>query len=164
MLKKEDITIHFRSKINSSLRERLERIFFFNWNQSRYAARITQSVKEYSKPVIAEEGEGEIALVFKDRAIGQTLHIFDSIDPDAALIGVVMYERDSPEQITIIHLALHETCKEIFKKENVNIAAVVIEELFTLFRKIKGVERVRIYYTNRTVKLKVVVPLPLAAE
>src|SRR6056297_1427907 len=162
MLKKQDITIHFRSKINAELRERLERIFFFNWNQSRYAARITQSVKEYSKPGIEEEGKDEIALVFKDRSIGQTLHIFDSDGQDAVLIGVVMYERDSPEQITIIHLALHETCKEIFKAENVNIAAVVIEELFSLFRKIKGVERVRIYYTNRTVKLKAVVPV--AAE
>ena len=158
MLKKEDITVYFRSKIDDSLRERLERIFFFNWNQSRYASRITQSVKEYAKPVIAEEGDGEIALVFNDRSIDQTLHIFDSDTPDAALIGVVMYERDSPEQITIIHLALHETCKEIFKKENVNIAAVVIEELFTLSRKIKGVDRVRIYYTDRTVKLKAVVP------
>ena len=157
MLKKEDITIHFRSKIKTDLRERLERIFFFNWNQSRYAARITQSVKEYSKPVIEEEGKGEIALVFKDRSIGQTLHIFDSDSDDAALIGVVMYERDSPEQITIIHLALHETCKEIFKKEKMNVAGVVIEELFSLFRKIKGVERVRIYYTDRTVKLKALV-------
>jgi hypothetical protein len=159
MLKKEDITIHFRSKIKADLRERLERIFFFNWNQSRYAARITQSVKEYSKPVIEEEGNDEIALVFKDRSIGQTLHIFDSDGQDAALIGVVMYERDSPEQITIIHLALHETCKEIFKTDNVNVAAVVIEKLFALFSKIKGVERVRIYYTNRAVKLKAVVPV-----
>ena len=159
MLKKEDITIHFRSKIDVSLRERLERIFFFNWNQSRYASRITQSVKEYAKPVIVDEGDDEIALVFNDRTIGQTLHIFDSDGHDAALIGVVMYERDTPEQITIIHMALHETCKEIFKKENVNIAAVVIEELFALFRKIKGVERIRIYYTNRTVKLKAVVPV-----
>lgn len=155
-MKKEDITTHFRSKINAGLRERLERIFFFNWNQSRYAARITQSVKEYSKPVIEDEGDDEIALVFKDRSIGQTLHIFDSDNDDAVLIGVVMYERDSPEQITVVHLALHEQCKEIFKKEKVNVAGVVIEELFYLFRKIKGVERVRIYYTNQKVKLKAV--------
>lgn len=164
MLKKEDIVIHFKSRIDASLRERLERIFFFNWNQSRYAPRITQSVKEYSKPVIVEEENGEIALVFKDRSIGQTLHIFDSNEEDASLIGVVMYERDSKEQITIVHLALHEQCKEIFKKERVNVAAVVIEKLFTLFQKIKGVNRVRMYYTDRTVKLKAIVPLPLAAE
>jgi hypothetical protein len=164
MLNKEDITIHFRSKIDSGLRERLERIFFFNWNQSRYAARITMSVQEYSKPVIEDEGDDEIALVFQDRSIGQTLHVFDSESPDAALIGVVMYERDSPEQITIIHLALHEQCREIFKKEKVNVAGVVIEELFLLFRKIKGVERVRIYYTNRTVKLKAVVPENLSVS
>lgn len=157
MLKKEDIIIHFRSKIDSSYREELERIFFFNWNQSRYASRITQSVKDYAKPVIIEEDDNEIALVFKDRSIGQTLHIFDSDHNDANLIGVVMYERDSEDQITIVHLALHERCKEIFKKEKVNVAAVVIEKLFTLFRKIKGVERVRMYYTDKTVKLKVLI-------
>ncbi len=152
-MKKEDITIHFRSKIDAGLRERLERIFFFNWNQSRYAARITQSVKEYSKPLIEDEGDNEISLVFKDRSVGQTLHIFDSDSPDAALIGVLMYERDSPEQITVIHLVLHEKCKEIFKKEKINVASVVLEKLFSLFRKIKGVDRIRIYYTNRTIKL-----------
>lgn len=158
MLKKEDITIHFRSKIDAGLRHRLERIFFFNWNQSRYASRITQSVKEYSKPVIEDEGNDEIALVFEDRSIGQTLHIFDSDSDDAALVGVVMYERDSPDQITIIHLALHEQCKEIYKKDKVNVAAVVLEELFFLLRKIKGVKQVRVYYTNKTVKLKVMKP------
>lgn len=155
MLKKEDIIIHFRSKIDASYREELELIFFFNWNQSRYASRITQSVKEYAKPVIVDAGEGMVALVFKDRKIGQTLHIFDGDRDNANLIGVVMYERDSEEQITIVHLVLHERCKEIFKKEKVNVAAVVIEELFSLFQKIKGVNKVRMYYTDRTVKLKV---------
>lgn len=154
MLKKEDVVIHFRSKIDASLREELERIFFFNWNQSRYASRITQSVKEYAKPVIVDEENGEIALVFKDQKIGQSLHIFDNHHSDANLIGVVMYERDSKEQITIVHLVLHEHCREIFKNEGVNIVSVVLEELFLLFHKIKGVERIRMYYINKTLKLK----------
>lgn len=157
MLKKEDITLHFRSNIDASYREELERLFFFNWNQSRYAKRITQSVKDYAKPVIVDLEDDEIALVFKDREIGQTLHIFDSDLANASLIGVVMYERDTEERITIVHLALHERCKQIFKDEKVNIAAVVLEELFVLFRKIKGVQRVRIYYTDREVKLKTMV-------
>ena len=161
MLKKEDITLHFRSKIDASLREELERIFFFNWNQSRYASRITQSVKEYSKPVITDVNKDEIALVFNDPLIGQTLHIFDSDKPNANLIGVVMYERDTPEQVTIIHLAIHEHCKEIFKREKINVAAVILDEVFSLLRQIKGVSRVRIYYTNRTIKLKNVVPVEI---
>jgi len=159
MLKKEDIILHFRSSIDASYRDELERIFFFNWNQSRYAARITQSVKEYAKPVIVdlEEEKGKIALLFTDRTIGQTLHIFDGDGENANLIGVAMYERDTEERITIVHLALHEQCKQIFKDERMNVASIVLEELFSLFQKIKGVQRVRIYYINREVKLKALV-------
>ena len=152
MLNKEDVVLHFRSKIDASYRDELERLFFFNWNQSRYASRITQSVKDYSKPVIVEEGE-EIALVFKDRTIGQTLHIFDSEDTDASLIGVVMYERDTKERITVVHLALHERCRQIFKSEGINVAAIVMDELFSIFSKIKGVKKVRIYYLDKEVKI-----------
>src|SRR5699024_8400238 len=147
MLRKEDVVLHFRSKIAAAYYDRLERMFFFNWNQSRYAVRITQSVKDYSKPVIMEEGN-QIALVFKDRSVGQTLHIFDSAEDDAELIGVVMYERDSRERITIVHLALHERCRRIFKEEKINIAASALDELFSIFKKIKGINRVRIYYIN----------------
>src|SRR5699024_1649664 len=152
MLRKEDVVLHFRSSIDASYYDRLERMFFFNWNQSRYAGRITQSVEDYAKPVIIEEGD-QIALVFKDRSVGQTLHIFDSANDDAELIGVVMYERDSREQITIVHLVLHERCRRIFKEEKVNIAALVLEELLTIFKKIRGVNRVRIYYINKEIKL-----------
>ncbi|MDZ7693171.1 MAG: hypothetical protein U5K69_18965 [Balneolaceae bacterium] len=85
--------------------------------------------------------------------MGQTLHIFDSDEPDANLIGVVMFERDSRARITIIHIALHERCREIFEEEGLNITALVIKKLFSIFKLIKGVERVRIYYINKEVKI-----------
>lgn len=152
MQQKQNIEIHFKSKIDPEYRDTLERIFFFNGNQKKYAARITQSVSEYSKPVIAQQ-DGKIALKFEDKKMGQTLHIFDGDYPGSNLIGVLMYVRDSQKRITIVHLALHERCKKIFCVDGVNVASVVIKKLFSIFKQIKGVERIRIYYLNKELNL-----------
>ncbi len=95
------------------------------------------------------EENGEVSLVFEDRNIGQTLHIFDGDHDDAELIGVVMYVRDSDERVTIVHLALHENCNRIYKSEGVNIASIVLEEVIKTMQPIKGIKRIRIYYINR---------------
>ncbi|WP_133120222.1 hypothetical protein [Rhodohalobacter barkolensis] len=123
-------------------------MFYFNRNQSRYVDRINQSIKEYSKPIVVEEN-GEVALVFKEREIGQTLHIFDGDYEGAALIGAVMYVRDSEERITIVHMALHEECSRIYKEEGVNIVGIVMHEVLSIFKKMKGVSTVRIYYIDK---------------
>lgn len=148
MLKREDVVIHFKSSIDASYREELDSMFYFNRNQSRYVERINRSIEEYSKPIVVEEN-GEVALVFKERKMGQTLHIFDGDYEGAALIGAVMYVRDSKERITIVHLALHEECKRIHKEEGVNVVGVVLHELLTIFKKMKGAKRVRLYYIDK---------------
>lgn len=157
MLKKEDVVLHFQSKIKPEYREDLDSLFYFNRNQTRYVDRINKSIEEYSKPIVIEEN-GEVSLVFEDRNVGQTLHIFDGDHEGASLIGVVMYVRDTKERITIVHLALHENCNLIYKSEGINIASIVMEEVLTLVNTIKGIERVRIYYINREFSIHKLVP------
>jgi hypothetical protein len=153
MLKKEDVVVHFKSKLAEHYRDELDSMFYFNRNQKRYVDRINSSIEEYSKPIVVEE-DGEVSLVFQDRKIGQTLHIMDGDYEDAALIGVVMYVRDSKERITIVHLALHEECGRIHKEEGVNIVGLVLHEILSLFKKMKGTERVRIYYIDKEFSLE----------
>jgi hypothetical protein len=150
----ETITLHFRSHIRGSYREELERLFFFNWQQSRYAPRITESVQEYAKPRIFEHPNGNVSLEFTKRDIGQTLHVFDSKSPKASLVGVLMFARDNAEQITIVHLAVHETCGRIFKEEGINVAGEIIKKALDSFRNLKGIQRVRIYYNGKVIRLK----------
>jgi hypothetical protein len=152
MLKKEDVILHFKSKISADYREDLESLFYFNRNQWRYASKITQSIEEYAKPVVAEEGD-ELSLVFENRDLGQTLHVFDGDGPAPNLIGVIMYVRDSEKKITIVHIAMHERCKTIYRNDGINITSIVIDEVFTIFKKIKGVEKVRIYYIGKEFSL-----------
>lgn len=152
MLKEKDVEIYFRSKIDASYESELERLFFFNHNQQKYIDRINRSLVEYSKPVLKNCGD-KVALVFEDEMIGQTLHLFDSNGHEAELIGVVMYARDSIDRVTIVHLVLHERCGVIYKKSHVNIASIVLQELISTFRKMKGVEKVRLYYTDTEISI-----------
>lgn len=148
MLKKEDVKIHFKSSLDSEYRDELDSLFYFNRNQSRYVNRINRSIEEYSKPVVVQEN-GEVSLVFKDRDMGQTLHILDGDYEGASLIGVLMYVRDSKERITIVHMALHEKCERIHKEDGINIVGIVLHEVLSIFKKMKGIKKVRIYYINR---------------
>ena len=154
MFKEKDVVIHLTSKLDADYRNNLDELFYFNRNQLRYVDRINKSIEDYSKPVVIEEN-GEVALVFEKQDLGQTLYILDddSTAEDAALIGVIMYVRDSVNTITIVHIALHETCKIIYKQDNVNILAIILNRIFEQFSKLKGLEKVRIYYINKEFRL-----------
>lgn len=149
----DEVKVFFRSVIEPHYYGELERIFYFNMNQSRYAERITRSVKEYDKPCIIRDIDG-IRLAFRNPDLGQTLHIFDTDKENASIIGVLMFVRDNREQVTLVHLALHEKCSAIFRVEGVNITMVVFKELVRLLRKMNGVEHIRLYYNQKIIKLK----------
>jgi hypothetical protein len=148
MLTKSEVKIRIQSKLGIEYRDDLERLFFFNHNQKRYAGRITESVSEYAKPKLFEDYR-EVSLEFEQRDLGQTLYIFDDDDISPELVGVLMYVRDSIDRITIVHIAMHEHCRQIFKQEAVNVVKIVLDEVFTVISKIKGIERIRIYYSGR---------------
>ena len=152
MLTTEEVTISFKSDLDKRYRERLDRLFFFNRNQPKYVKRINQSIDEYSMPVLKEK-EGRVSVVFRDEWLGQSIHILDSERADSELIGVVMYVRDSLDLITIVHMVLDEECNAILRRSSVNVALIILDELIALFRKIKGVSRVRLYYTGKVIRI-----------
>ena len=152
-MNKRDVTISFASKIDASYKNDLERIFFFNWHQSKYAPRITQSVKDYAKPIIFDNDDGSISLEFEERAMGQTLHIFDSEQDGASLIGVLMYVRENNKQITIVHVALHEGCTKLFNDSGINVLSLVTKKIKEMFSRIKGIEKIYFYYNNKSISL-----------
>ena len=148
-----EIEIFFRSRLPESFRDQLDRVFFFNNNQSRFTKRINRSIEEFTRPVIKTFGT-EVAVDFQDDTIGQTLHVIDSNNiEEASLVGIVMYVRDRPDRLTIVHIVLHENCGFMYKKERINIASLIMEELMPMFRMIKGVDKVRLYYPNKTLRL-----------
>lgn len=152
MLRIGDIDIFFKSKIDLSYKEELDRLFFFNGNQRKYEEVVEQSIDDYPMPIL-KEYSNKVAIVFKENGIGQTLHIMDSNRSDAELIGVVMYVRDSVDTITIVHMVLHEECKAILKRSNVNIALIILERLIANFKKLKGIKKVRFYYSDKVLRI-----------
>lgn len=153
MLTIEDVNIVFKSTLDISYKDTLERIFFFNQRQHIYRDRINQSIDEFSMPVLKNQGK-QVAIVFKEEWMGQTLHILDSESPGAELIGIVIYTRNAQDMITIVHFVLHEACNTILKNDNLNIALVIFEELFKVFKRIRGVNKVQLYYTGKVFNIR----------
>ena len=99
--------IRVTSVLPVSFRDELERIVFFNPEQSLVTAPLVASIKRYGVPSIVEENG---CLRFRVHAFGrlQTLYAFDDTDDPSRLVGVAMFIRDKPSSLVVLHIAAHE--------------------------------------------------------
>ncbi|MCC5841312.1 MAG: hypothetical protein JJT96_14435 [Opitutales bacterium] len=139
--------LSYSSSLHLQDRRHLERIFFFNQSQPRYHERIVAAIELYSKPVVVVEGE-KVFLAFEDRAVGQSLHVFEETAKGRLFLGALLYTRDRPERVTIAHIALRERCRHNFQ-----ILTQIAEDLRKNFRRIQGVRELHFFYAGRTLRV-----------
>lgn len=139
--------IFFRSSIEASYRGQLERLFFFNPAQAKCRARIEEAIDIYGKPVLLQAGD-RIRLAFERPKHGQALHVFRESESGGVLIGAVLYVRDSHERITVAHFVL----RPLYSNDPV-ILSGLIRHLRVVFRRIKGIESFRIFYSGTTIRV-----------
>ena len=94
--------VSFSSTINPDQRETLERVFFYNKNQSEYYFDIKHLVESYGQPRIVEEND-RLYLNFEKI---DCQNIFIIIDHN--LVGLAIYYRDSLDNIDLVHIAVDE--------------------------------------------------------
>ena len=94
--------VSFSSTINPDQRETLERVFFYNKNQSEYYFDIKHLIESYGQPRIVEEND-RLYLNF-EKIDCQT--IFTIIDHN--LVGLAIYYRDSLDNIDLVHIVVDE--------------------------------------------------------
>ena len=100
-------TLQFSSLLPVAYRDELERIVFFNPEQSRVTASLLDSVRRYGVPSIFEN---DGLLRFRVPAFGpvQSLYAFDHNEQPPRLAGVVMFVRERANTMLLLHLAVHE--------------------------------------------------------
>lgn len=138
-------TLQFSSILPVSYRDELERIVFFNPEQERVTGPLLDSVRRYGVPGIFEDGG---LLRFRVPAFGaiQSLFAFDQSDQPARLVGVVMFVRESPETMLLLHLAVHEEYVGDGRCADAWVAPRLVAAVRAACRRTRGIKRLRMLY------------------
>jgi hypothetical protein len=146
---RELVEIRFSSTLPLSYRDELERIVFFNRDQHRVADPLLAAVSHFGAPSIVQDGN---SLRFSVPAFGpvQSLYALDENATPARLAGVVMFvrDRDSPDTMVVLHLAVHED----YAGDGPNAEHWVAPRLMSAVRnaclQIRGVAYLRVLYPS----------------
>jgi len=144
--------IFFSSSIDKQNFEEIERMFFFNLQQSRHLLEINEVVENFGIPKIVVTGQ-DLKFTLSKLNDCQTIFALDSQSNDAAVLGLIIFYRGSLENIDIIHIAVEEDCslRGDYAKEFVTIR--LIEKLRQDAGKIKGVTSITLPYIKTKINV-----------
>ncbi|NJK47510.1 hypothetical protein HC931_04340 [Candidatus Gracilibacteria bacterium] len=135
---------HFTSTLSCRHENALEALMFFNPQQKKFRNTVSQLVECYGNPKIFKDGD-RIRLQIGSSSIAQTLFCLDRAT-DGELIGVVVYIRESIEQLAIIHLAVQEDYLMSGCYGDRALALRLIQKVQEIGARLKGVESIKILY------------------
>jgi hypothetical protein len=94
------------SRLPADQRGALERLLFFNQQQSQFHHRIVESIASFGNPQIVDD-DGSLRIRLSDRQDAQAL--FAVADPQAMVpVGAAIYVRDLTERFVVAHIAVDE--------------------------------------------------------
>lgn len=100
-------TILITSRLNEEFREDLEQTLFFNPQQHKAEMGIRDCVERFGVPEISTEN-GFLRINVAAYPGSQALFSIDRTESEDILTGVIVYVRDTHEDISILHIAVAE--------------------------------------------------------
>jgi hypothetical protein len=135
----------FQSCVPVRYRHALERLVFFNPNQVSMQGAIARALDLYGTPEIVS-GPAGLSLRVSGCLEAQCLFALDT-DRRAALAGMLVYLRTSIEEILVVHIAVSETHGRT-RRTGMGVAMRLIRELRASARQLRGVQWIRLLYTD----------------
>ncbi|HJX52731.1 MAG TPA: hypothetical protein VJ801_08200 [Polyangia bacterium] len=137
--------IRISSILPVSYRDELERIVFFNPEQSRVATPLVAAVGRYGVPTISEETD---CLRFHLRGFReiQSLFALDESEAPAVLVGAVMFVREQEDRMLLLHLAVHERYTARGDRVGAWVALRLVAAVRSACMRTKGIRSLCILY------------------
>jgi hypothetical protein len=130
----------------------LEELLFFNPGQYRVREGIINSLEHFGHPRL-DESKGTLSVRVGDRE-AQTLFAYDRDRRGQDPIGVVVFLRTVPEEIAILHVAVHGDYALQGKQGGLGLGVTLVEKVKEIASRIVGVQRIVFFY-RQEVRLKV---------
>jgi hypothetical protein len=144
---------YFASTLSCRHEKALEALMFFNPQQKKFRNTVSLLVECYGNPTIVKDGD-RLRLQIGSSSLAQTLFCLDS-PTDGELIGVVVYIRESIEQLAIVHLAIDEDYLMSGCYGDRALALRLIQKVQEIGARLKGVEFITILYDRSLKKIPV---------
>ncbi|MGA9451198.1 MAG: hypothetical protein WBW41_07615 [Verrucomicrobiia bacterium] len=139
----------FSSKVQKQSREAVENLFFLNPRQYRVRDGITDALQKFGHPRLEEKDDNVYLRVGDGDA--QTLFAFDGNRPGGDPVGVVVFLRNSPTEIIIVHMAVQPDYALQGKHAGLGLGLALIEKVREIASRIVGVQRIVFFYRPEVV-------------
>jgi hypothetical protein len=143
------VNIVFSSRVPSECRAELEELLFLNPRQHRVREGILHSLERFGHPKVIDSSAGLAVKVGDLEA--QTLFAFDRLRDGEAPVGVVVFMRTAPEEIAIMHVAVHEDYALHGAEAGVGLGVTLVEKVKEIARRIVGIRRIVFFYRRQVV-------------
>lgn len=136
-------TIVITSRLGEDFREDLEQVLFFNPEQRKAIADIEHCVQHYGVPEITNEN-GFLRISLNSYSVAQTLYSIDRCEAGDTLAGVIVFVRNTHEDISILFVAI---AKNYILRGSITTARLVwdlVHQIMESAARISGVRNVKL--------------------
>ncbi|GMQ83271.1 MAG: hypothetical protein BMS9Abin06_0004 [Gammaproteobacteria bacterium] len=133
------------SKLGENFREDLEQMMFFNEEQYKAEAGIRNCVERYGVPEITTEN-GYLRIRVNAFSITQALFAIDRTESEDILSGVIVYVRDTVDNISILHIAIAENSALTGPVKTARLILDLLHQVIDSASRINGVKNVKLVY------------------
>ncbi len=110
---------------------------------------ILESLEQFGQPRLEESAQGLSVRVGKLEA--QTLFAYDRDRRHPAPIGLVVFLRTNPSDISIMHVAVHPDYSLRGKHKGAGLGATLVEKVKEIAIRIVGIKRIVFFYRQQVV-------------
>jgi hypothetical protein len=143
------VNIVFSSRVPIECRAELEELLFLNPRQHLVRDGIINSLERFGHPKVVETPTG-LAIKVGDLE-SQTLFAFDRARDSEAPVGAVIFIRTGREEMSIMHVAVHEDYALHGAEAGVGLGVTLVEKVKEIARRIVGIQRIVFFYRRHVV-------------
>jgi ribosomal protein S18 acetylase RimI-like enzyme len=143
------VNLLFSSRVPAECRAALEELLFFNPRQHRVRKGILDSLDRFGHPRLEQSPTGLSVHVGDHEA--QTLFAFDRERKGKDPVGVVVFLRTAPEEIAIVHVAVHPDYALQGSFAGLGLGVALVEKVKEIAARIVGVRRIVFFYRQEVV-------------
>jgi hypothetical protein len=143
------VNIVFSSRVPIECRVELEELLFLNPRQHLVREGILNSLERFGHPKVVAAANGLAVKVGDLEA--QTLFAFDRGRKSAAPVGAVIFIRTGREEMSIMHVAVHEDYALHGAEAGVGLGVTLVEKVKEIARRVVGIQRIVFFYRRHVV-------------
>lgn len=143
------MNLAFSSHAPKQCRRELEELLFLNPRQHRVRAGIVHSLERFGHPQVVATAAGLGVRIGNQEA--QTLFAFDRDHLGDAPVGIVLFLRTTPAEMTVLHVAVDPDYALQGNHGGAGLGVALVDKVREIAAKIVGIQRIVFFYRQEVV-------------